>query len=762
MSATVTNLDRHRSRMSTNVDHRRLDAISERFYKMCSELVTEFFSNADDFLFRLAENTKDGFEANAYFDQLRVLRVQRKSIEHGILNEVQSWLKDGALNLDNEHGSDDQSVAELSLMGDETLETTLAVDSFSTRVMDRSAEHGMAFFERMKVLANDEGFKQQDMPFNAKALGNIVLSRLKTSNAPLKSVLMLFRLFDDYAVNELTSFYSKTNAWLIEEGVLPELTLTAVKKASRQTLTADSFAQLTARLAGFDGGVAATNSAAVDLSANNFAAGPSGGGGLGMPMGGALGPAAGAGVPQGMAGANGPGAAGAAGAFPGVMIDPSVFQQLLGSVAQMQTQSVTAAPAAHDLAGLKAWSSQQVSAVSQQVEGTLEAGTVSLVAMLFEYILDDADLSAHMKQLLARMQIPIIKVAILDKEFFTDTDHSARLLLNRMARAANGWRPDDQLENDTLLDGMETIVARLNHELDTDLALFDELLAEFSTLMESYQQTQQTQIESIKVVEEAQYEAHQKQDRARIFMERLLEPAQLPESIQSLLSEHWYRLMKQIFVQHGEEKAWKTSARIARELVWSMQPGVQLAQADRFTRVVPKLLEGVADGLKALEFNESRIDTIIEDIRNHQALYEKPLDETVWEAQEKLDQFEVASKQAEQVVEAPLPLPVEEPVVQVKNADLSYYMDQVESLTTDQWFEIEQSDGSLARGCLTLIIGEGSKFVFTDHQGEKIAERSAIGLAMSLRNDQFRMIDDDPLFDRMIDTLVEDLGAVQR
>jgi hypothetical protein len=378
--------------------------------------------------------------------------------------------------------------------------------------------------------------------------------------------------------------------------------------------------------------------------------------------------------------------------------------------------------------------------------------------MLFEYILDDQKLSAHMKQLMARMQIPIIKVALLDKTFFTEPEHSARLLLNRMARAATGWQPDEHLEDDVLLDGMERIVTRLNHEFETDLSLFDAALSEFGDLKAEYDALQEARVSGMVEVEESRFEEHQKQDRARLFMDTLLDDENLPQDAEHLLKRHWYRLMRGIHAQHGEGKAWKTSARIARELVWSLQPNIQLTESARFTKLMPGLRSGIQDGLKALGLNEGERDRLMTAVDEWHKPAHQPLSDSVWADQERLDAFAERSARADELVEKPQPLPVDEPVIQHKPADLTYYMDMVEAFETGIWFDIENQAGKVERGCLTAIVGQGSKYIFTDHQGNKVAERSAIGLAMALRNDGFRVVDDAPLFDRMIDTLVSELG----
>jgi hypothetical protein len=703
--ATVTQIEKHR-RNSRKADTVRLDALANRFKNIVPIILDSFFIEADDFLFKMADSTTNAFESSQYFEQLRALRLQKQDIRTQIIDKVDSWLQGDYT--PQEKPEAEENVNTLSLLDDVALERTLAIDSFAARAIERSANEWLAFRERMLALTGEKALSRKETPFNAEMFGEIVLSELESLESKLSTVLMLFRKFDDIALPKLLEFYERSNVWLIEEGILPNLNLHSPHKPRLPTNDFKTFAELGANLASRQG----------------------------VPVGTAM-----------------PG-----GSPNGVMVDASLLSTMMASIGQLQVQNV-AAPSARNLDDLKEWTTTQAKEVTRQTQGTLEAGTVSLVAMLFEYILDDKSLSPHMKQLLARMQIPIIKVAILDKEFFTDTDHSARLLLNRMARAATGWNPGTEIvEDDMLLEGMEKIVSRLTHEFDKDVAIFDELLNEFDALYDRYQEELDKQIVEIKVVEEKAFEEYQNQDRARIFMDTLLANEDLPESLYKLLNETWYRLMKSIFERSGEGKGWKTSGRIAKELVWSLQPSVQITHKARFDQLVPKLLEGFANGLKACRFTDEKIKQAIEDIKNYHALYAQPLNESIWEAQEKLDQFEEASKVAESVIEKPAPLKVDEPVVQIKNADLSYYMDQVESLTEDQWFDIEQKDGSFERGRLSCIVGAGSKYVFTDYSGEKIAERSAIGLAMSMRNDQFRLIAEDPLFDRMIDTLVEDLG----
>lgn len=739
-TAKVTDLRQHLGKVQPKADTVRLEALSRRYVDMLPALLNEFFVSADDFLFRLAEKTTDGFESGAYFDNLRALRLQKNGIQETIINGVKKyneqivkgeWVAEPAASA--------TAAKELSLMEDDTLERGLAIDSFTNRIVERSGDQWLAFRERMIVLTGLKELKSEQTPFNPRDLGRIAMDALEGGNWSLKSTLMLFRLFDQKAMSKLLVFYQSNNSWLIEEGILPKLKLLNSTSFHRtEPLNSDTFEQLgnmlNQRGTGQGSGVGTGNQGFP--GASDFTHGAVSGQGAGY---------------SGMS-AVGAGSGGAA-----VMVGADTLQALMGNLSRVQAQASTV-PVSLDLSEMKLWAQSQAQQVRAQVQGTQEAGTVSLVAMLFEYILDDQKLSAHMKQLMARMQIPIIKVALLDKEFFTESEHPARLLLNRMARAANGWQPDEQLQDDVLLDGMERIVTRLNHDFETDLTLFDAALSEFDDLKAEYDALQETRLSPLVEAEQTQFKFHQNQDRARLFIDTLVEHERLPEDAEHLLKRHWYRLMRGIYTKHGEGKAWKTSARIARELVWSLQPNIQLTESVRFAKLIPNLRSGIQDGLKALGLNEGERDRLLSAIDGWHLPSQQPLSENVWADQERLDAFTERSARADELIEQPQPLPVDEPVVKHKPADLTYYMDMVESFEAGIWFDIENKAGKIERGNLSAVVGSGSKYIFTDHQGIKLAERSAIGLAMALRNDTFRILDDAPLFDRVIDTLVSELG----
>ena len=100
--------------------------------------------------------------------------------------------------------------------------------------------------------------------------------------------------------------------------------------------------------------------------------------------------------------------------------------------------------------------------------------TIELVAMLFDFVFETRDLPDGIKALLARLQIPVLKAAMLDGAFFAKKSHPARLLVNALAQAGLGWSTVMGQE-DPLYKKIDEIVHKILDGFTDNLGLFDEL-----------------------------------------------------------------------------------------------------------------------------------------------------------------------------------------------------------------------------------------------------------------------------------------------
>src|SRR3546814_17673226 len=76
----------------------------------------------------------------------------------------------------------------------------------------------------------------------------------------------------------------------------------------------------------------------------------------------------------------------------------------------------------------------------------VDEDAIDLVGMLFDVLLDERQLKGSARELIGRMVVPFIKVALLDRRMFLRKEHPARRLLNSVAEACEGNAGDTPAE----------------------------------------------------------------------------------------------------------------------------------------------------------------------------------------------------------------------------------------------------------------------------------------------------------------------------
>ncbi|HJU24607.1 MAG TPA: DUF1631 family protein, partial [Casimicrobiaceae bacterium] len=202
----------------------------------------------------------------------------------------------------------------------------------------------------------------------------------------------------------------------------------------------------------------------------------------------------------------------------------------------------------------------------------LEAMTIEMVAMLFDFIFETRDLPDGIKALLARLQIPVLKVAMLDGAFFAKKSHPSRLLVNALATAGLGWSPAMGQE-DPLYRTIERIVRRIIDGFGENLGIFDELRGELEAFLASEERTAEENFSS-------QAEAINEGDRkdlatviAKSEVERRIESYPIPRFLADFLREKWQLTLETVYLRDGDEsEAWSSCVATLEDLVWSVQP----------------------------------------------------------------------------------------------------------------------------------------------------------------------------------------------
>jgi hypothetical protein len=229
--------------------------------------------------------------------------------------------------------------------------------------------------------------------------------------------------------------------------------------------------------------------------------------------------------------------------------------------------------------------------------GQMDTVTLDIVAMLFDQIFGDARVPPAMKALIGRLQIPMLKVAVMDKNFFSKKNHPARHMLDTLGELSVGLG-DGFDAGSALYKRIESILQRAVAEFEEDVGIFDRTTAELQSLIQDADKTAE---------QAAKKEARRIQDRERLDVARLfaqnevkarVKDQALPRAVLRFLATEWMKLLILAYAKGGREsRAWQSLVETMDILVWSLTPKQSTEERQRLVSVLPGLLKRLTTGM---------------------------------------------------------------------------------------------------------------------------------------------------------------------
>ncbi len=204
---------------------------------------------------------------------------------------------------------------------------------------------------------------------------------------------------------------------------------------------------------------------------------------------------------------------------------------------------------------------QEAPALSEQ-----DNDAIDLVAMLYDNLMREVQPNSGAAQLLSKLQVPLMRVALQDSAFFTRHEHPARQMLNTIAETGSRWLGDD--DTDGLAQQMHALVDRAVRDYRGDPAVFQQVLQELLAHVQAM--TRKAEVAERRHVEAARGReklvlARESAGRA---IEALVQGQRLPRFTRTMLTQAWTDVMALTALRHGEESlAWKRQFQVAERLV---------------------------------------------------------------------------------------------------------------------------------------------------------------------------------------------------
>lgn len=721
-------LREHREAGSGNSVPAKVVRIRDTVVAGLGDLLQGAFDAVDDSLFELANNARSNNEQNRYFEAMREIRIKRKGVERHFQNAVAQLFvnppRSGSFAADEtltSHGNSDS----LSLVGDDDLEEQVALNAMITKSKVHFQGPLLQLQARFSVVYPSASEESPVNPMAPENLCSAFVEAIQALEIQIRERLILLKQFDRYVVSNLGMLLDEANRILVQAGVIPNFRYHGKASKQQSSPAADAASREAASEAAANASRQAHPEGAIFEQIQQMLAQQR----------------ANSGVP-------------ARAADPNVhVIGGAELASLLGSL-----QQPTHEPAGGNLSAGDPVTVDLYQVVRQLLAQSATTGDgrkpalnemdedlINLVSMLFEFILEDYNLSPPVQVLISRLQIPILKVVIKDKTFFSKATHPARRLLNSLARSGIGWSESDEKTRDKLYEQIHFVVARILNEFDGDIALFETLGDEFEQFLARENRKASLVEQRTRESERGRIKSQQAQETVDQLLQQKLARYKLKEPVRNILLNGWSRVMFLAYLRDDVEHRWAQTVRVVDDLIWCLHPHQDDEQRDQWVRVVPGLLKSLRAGLEEVSYNSSKLDDMMSDLKHElteafraNALAESMEDETAsdQEAENTVHQTAIQRQQ------------------ELDDAAIAEYVAQIDTIEIGNWVEFSLVNGASFRCKLSAIIEEANCFVFVNRMGLKVIEKTRTELAHEMRRGRLTVLEQGALIDRAMDAVV--------
>jgi hypothetical protein len=569
--------------------------------KGLSDLIRVLMENIDDALFELSEKVESDRERNMYFDAMREIRLKRKQIQQNFDSEMQQCFDRLLLERLNPKTSAQED--ELSLVEQEDIEGQLAIENMISKARPHFEDDLFAVIERLKVVLHRKQIPEDLNPLDPKAICESFHLACEDLESDIHVLLIFYKMFDKFVMSRLGGFYMELNNYFVSKGVLPEfeaskermkftsrfmsnkISKTDVSHQSNEANPASADpSHTTGNIPAMDGNVFSMLQQAFSPGPDAYATGE-------MPA---------------VSGQQG-GSSDGAGMLPSgggssVLIHPEYAAALSGLQTVMRSNQPVYSV---DPGQYKTELQQQLNTFKQQnshLSSSSDNQIIDIISMLFDFFFDDEALPDPIKVLIGRLQIPILKVAMIDESFFNQKKHPARKLLDSISKASLGWSSDAEQEQ-ILIDKIEKIVDFLLTEFEQDVSVFETALAEFKEFMSTENTRVENKLQEIKQQEQEKDEQlKQAQSLVSNFIQKMLNKHELGFTVIEFLEGIWTTVLSNTLASQGaDSKHWQNLKQITTTLIWTLIPKHSEDDKHKLLKTLPSLLRALSRGMELVK-----------------------------------------------------------------------------------------------------------------------------------------------------------------
>ena len=255
---------------------------------------------------------------------------------------------------------------------------------------------------------------------------------------------------------------------------------------------------------------------------------------------------------------------------------------------------------------------QRTSVLKQAASSSSEKATIEIVALMFQSILAEDRIPPAIRVWFARLQMPVLRVAISEPEFFGSLQHPARRLIDRMGSCVLGF--DAVVAGGALESEVKRVVQVIEQYPETGRRVFELIYDEFDRFLSKFLSEQGSAARVVSVAQQVE----QKETMAiqyTIELRKMLNDLPVREEIREFLFKIWAEVLAIAAVKNGPQHAQTLQFKqAASDLVWTASAKPNRGDRARVIAELPRQLQLLRQGMTLLGLDAAEQDAQLKTI----------------------------------------------------------------------------------------------------------------------------------------------------
>ncbi len=247
------------------------------------------------------------------------------------------------------------------------------------------------------------------------------------------------------------------------------------------------------------------------------------------------------------------------------------------------------------------------SELKRKAETKNEKAIIEIVALMFQAILQEDRIPPGVRVWFARLQMPVLRVALAEPDFFSTLNHPARQLIDRMGSCVMGF-DDNSVNSNVLQAEIKRVVQVIEQYPETGKRVYQLVYDEFQKFLSKFL----TGSDATKKVVSVAQQVEQKETltiQYTIEMRNMLKDMPVREEVREFLFKVWAEVLAVSAVRKGPRHAETLELKkLATDLVWAASAKPNRADRARVIQDLPKLLQKLRSGMSMLGLAPSAQD----------------------------------------------------------------------------------------------------------------------------------------------------------